>query len=110
VAYTAGRRRNSFRAHAAACSGRSTEDGHLAPSGQFAENQRSAAEKRSTEIVLPSRRCPTFRPSMKTRELTVESGRPVAASYASMTAIKGAMASLMLNRIIGYGAKVKGQE
>jgi len=75
------------RNHQAATSsrlGRPIRSGHVAPSGQLADNQRTAASYRRTCMSFPSWRAASFFESPNTRHETVTRSQPVTRSYSSV--------------------------
>lgn len=64
--------------------GRGTSSGQ-SPSGQFSENQRSARSKRPTVKSDPVSSAPSFLPSLKARELTVDKGMRSISAYRRAT-------------------------
>src|SRR5882724_325689 len=73
--------------------GRGTSDGQ-SPSGQCSENQRKTSSKRPTVISAPDSSAPSFFPSLKARDETVDSGTFSISPYRRATESNASMADI----------------
>lgn len=65
--------------------GRGTPDGHIAPEGQFSENQVIDFSSRRTWMSAPRSSAPNFLVSPNARQLTVDNSMPSMSAYACAT-------------------------